>query len=89
MIWEKVGGKESREKTKRFSFPVPTAGILFMPVSPFSQEVGLRAVAYSFLYFQHIALGLAVRSCLSPIMEQIEYVSERGRIPSCVGIVNT
>lgn len=58
-----------------------------MPVLPFSQEVGARAMACSSLYFQHIAQGLAVISCLSHIMEQIEHVNERGRkIPSRVEV---
>lgn len=84
MICKKIGGKESREKTKCFSSSVSTPEILFLCVSPFSQEVRARSIAYSFLYFQHIALGLAVSSCLSCIAEQIEHVSEKGRIPSHV-----
>lgn len=86
MICRKIG-KESRGKTKCFSSSVSTAEILFLCVSPFSQEVRARSIAYSFLYFQHIALGLAVSSCLSCIAEQIEHVSEKGRrIPSHVGL---
>lgn len=80
----KKGGKESREKTVSPLFSTP--GILFMSVSPFSQEVRARAKAYSFLYFEHIAQGLAVGGCLSHITDQIERMSGKGRMPSCVGL---
>lgn len=57
-----------------------------MSVSPFPREVRARAKAYSFLYFEHIAQGLAVGGCLSHITEQIERMSGKGRMPSCVGL---
>lgn len=57
-----------------------------MSVSPLSQEVRARTMAYSFLCFQHIVPSLAVISCLSSIAGQIEHSSWKGRrIQLCAG----